>query len=213
MGVTVSGSEIDAYEEPAADAYTLTKQTETKTKNITITFEKGVPSKVDQKKMDGASILKMLNQEIGKYGWGSDIYTGNCIIGIKGRIMFEAPGLLALLKAHQALEQITLTKAQMDLAAQMRISYANHLYNGLYFDPAVKDMEAFFNSAQKQVTGEVVLKLEPKKVSVSSLKSKNSLSDTSIATYAQSCSWSAEDADGFIKLFTLQEKLASKRKN
>lgn len=212
MGITVSGSEIDDYEEPAPDAYILTKQTETKTSKITITFEQGVPVQLNKKKMDGALILKTLHQLVGSYGWGNDVYTGNCIIGIKGRIMFEAPGVLALLQAHQALEQATLTKAQMDLASHVRIQYANHLYNGLYFDPAVKNMEAFFDSTQKHVTGDVVLKLEPRRVSVISLKSPYALVDTSIANYAQSCSWTVQDADGFIALFTLQEKLACKRK-
>lgn len=212
MGITASGSEIDEYVEPSADAYKLTKQTEAKPKKIAITFEKGVPTKIDGKKLPGVEILKFLNSLIGSYGWGSDIYTGNCIIGIKGRIMFEAPGLLALIKAHQALEQITLTKAQTDLAHQIRNTYANHIYNGLYYDPAVKDLETYFDSCQKQVNGEVVLKLEPNKVSVASLKSPNSLHDKSVANYAQSCSWTAQDADGFIKLFTLQEQLANKRK-
>ncbi len=211
MGITVSGSEIDEYEDPSQDAYKLTKQTEKKPIKLKITFENGVPVKIDGKKINGSEILKSLNKIIGGYGWGNDIYTGNCIIGIKGRILFEAPGLLALIKAHQALEQITLTKAQMDLSCQIRNIYANHVYNGLYYDPAVIDMEAFFDSCQKQVNGEVTLKIESQKLSVTSLKSVNSLHDKSVASYAQSCSWTTADADGFIKLYTLQEQLAAKR--
>ena len=120
-------------------------------------------------------ILKKLNTLIGPYGWGREIYTGNCIIGIKGRIVFEAPGLLALIKAHESLEQITLTKPQVDVNAVLRIDYANHIYNGLYFDPVVKNLEEYFESNQKNVTGEITLKVEPFRLSISSVKSPNSL--------------------------------------
>ncbi len=216
MGVTASGSEIDRYEEPLPEVYKLTApmeatQSNAATRRIGITFEAGVPIKLNGEAIPGHMILKQLNTLVGGYSWGRDIYSGNCIIGIKGRIVFEAPGLLALIMAHQALEQLILTKAQTDISAALRIHYANFIYNGLYFDPSTSDLEAYFDSVQGLVSGDVELRLSTGQLSISSLKSERGLVDRNIADYAQSCSWSPEDANGFIKLFTLQERLANKQ--
>ena len=213
MGITISGSEIDLYEEPKIESYKLTNQKpEAKSEYLKLYFKNGYPKKLNGISLTGTRIIQKLNQLVGSYGWGSDIYTGNCIIGIKGRIRFEAPGLLALIKAHQALEQLVLTKAQIDVNSVMRMYYSNHLYNGLYFDPIVKDIEGYFDINQRNVEGEVVLKLSPFNLTVASVKSPNTLVNKKIANYAQSCTWTKNDADGFIKLFTLQEKLANLKK-
>ncbi len=209
FGVTVSGSEIDQNKEPSAEAYKLTKKQKTNgTEYISLEFKNGLPVKLNKESMKGLVILKKLNKIVGKYGCGSEIYTGDCIIGIKGHIMFEAPGLLTLIKAHKKLEQITLTKKQLMFNNYVSSMWSDLVYSGMYYEPLVKNIEAYTDSVQEKVNGVVKIKLEQNKIAVVEIESQNSMINESIATYAQKANWSAEQADGFIKMHTMQQKLA-----
>ncbi|MBU0614970.1 MAG: argininosuccinate synthase, partial [Nanoarchaeota archaeon] len=209
FGITVSGSEIDKNLEPSKEAYTLTKQKNIGQEYITIEFDQGLPIKLNSQPKDGLEILKELNKLIGAYGFGAKIYTGDCIIGIKGHIMFEAPGLLALIKAHQKLEQITLTKKQLAFNSLASQTWSDLVYSALYYEPLTKDLEEYADSVQEKVTGKVKIKLIPNNIEIVELQSNNSLIKDKIATYAQKANWNAEQADGFIKLYTLQEVIAN----
>ncbi len=212
FGVTVSGSEIDKNKEPSNDAYKLTKKAEgieNLSEYITIEFSEGVPIKLNNKKMNGLEILKELNKIVGKYGFGSRIYTGDCIIGIKGHIMFEAPGLFTLIEAHKKLEQITLTKKQLMFNNNASITWADLVYSGLYYEPLVRNIEKYADSVQEKVNGIVKLKLEHNNIMVVELESENSLVKPEIATYAQKGSWTTKEANGFIKLYSMQQKLVN----
>ena len=115
MGVTISGSEIDKWQEPKDQTYVLCNKPNkypSKEKKISIDFFKGVPKKLNGKSLKGAELLKILNKEAGKYGVGRDLYTGDTIIGIKGRILFESPGIAVLMSAHKALEDAVFTNLQ-----------------------------------------------------------------------------------------------------
>lgn len=210
FGITVSGSEIDIDKEPAPEAYKLTKKKESlQTAYHEIEFEKGLPVKLDGTAMKGLDILQELNKEVGGFGVGSTIYTGDCIIGIKGHLMFEAPGLFTLIEAHRKLEQYVLTKKQLSFNNIASEQWTDLVYGGLYYEPIVKNIEAYADSVQVKVNGVVRIKLEENRMTVVEVTSKDSLINEEIATYAQKGSWDANDANGFIKLYSLQQKIAN----
>lgn len=209
FGVTVSGTEVDENKEPDESAYKLTKKADNlSSEYLTLEFKNGVPYKLNGEELPGIEILLKLNKMLGKYGYGSDIYIGDCIIGIKGRIMFEAPGLFALVEAHKKLEQLVLTKKQIMFNKSASAEWSDLVYNGLYYEPLARDIEALIDSAQTKVNGIVKIKAEINKITVVELESPNSMVNKDIAMYAQQSTWTAVEADGFIKMHSMQQKLA-----
>lgn len=228
LGVTTSGSEIDLLKEPAEEAFELTKLTASEPMYVELEFEGGEianckvqsanlnfhePSALSHEQSRGIDTLKKLNHLVGSYGVGRDNYIGDCMIGIKGAIWFEAPGMLTLIKAHQALEELVLTKAQRELKAVLDRQLAEYAYNGKFFDPVVADIQAFQCSANQFVTGTVKLKLSPHRLEVVEITSPNSLIRRDIADYAQKASWKGKEVEGFIKLYGLGTVIARKRKD
>lgn len=211
VGITYSGSEIDQNLEPDGNIFHwVTGELINKNGYMEIEFKKGVPIKFNGKKTESWKILDFLNHEVGKYGFGKGYYTGDCMIGIKGHIAFEAPGILFLIKAHQALEQYVLSKPQIYFGDLVSKEMTEYIYNGKFYDSYVDALKAFINKQQKNVTGKVLMKLEHGNALPVSVKSKYSLIDPKIAMYAQSNSWSKEEVNGFIKLYGLQSVIASK---
>lgn len=212
MGITYSGSEIDKDNEPPVKIFEwVTGKNCNKQKYFKLEFSNGLPIKLDNKKTTGSELLSFLNPEIGSYGFGKGYYTGDVIIGIKGHIAFEAPAILFLMNAHLALEQYVFTKQQLEFSAYLSHQMTEHIYNGKFYDPSVKQLKISIGSLQQLVNGIVVVKMEygyPQPVSV---KTSYSLIDTEIGLYSQSKTWSKEDADGFIKLYGLQSYIASKK--
>jgi len=212
LGITYSGSEIDALEEADESMFLWTKPTGSSEQYVDLRFQCGVPVGLNGEYLYGEDILNRMNKIAGSHGFGRGYYTGDCIVGIKGRIAFEAPGVLALIKAHMALEQLVHTKAQYMLGKIVTEQFAELVYSGKFYDPAVEDIKRFVDSQQKHVTGNVQLKLNPNQVQAVAVSSPNSLIDHNVANYAQSSSWSPAEANGFIKLYGLQNKLAAARK-
>ena len=210
FGITVSGTEIDQNKEPDSFAYTLTKRDESKTEEyLKIEFEKGLPIKLNDEKIGGVKLISKLNAILGSYGYGSDIYVGDCIIGIKGRIMFESPALLALIEAHKKLEQIILTKKQIMFNKYAATDWSDLVYGGLYYEPLVKNLEAYADSVQEKVSGTVKIKVQPNSIQVVEVSSPNSMVNEKIAMYAQKSKWTGTEANGFIKLYSMQQRLAN----
>jgi argininosuccinate synthase len=210
FGITVSGTEIDQNKEPDEFAYTLTKRDPSKTEEyLKLEFEKGLPVKLNDQEIKGVDLISKLNAILGSYGYGSRIYVGDCIIGIKGRIMFESPALLALIEAHKKLEQIVLTKRQIMFNKQAATEWSDLVYGGLYYEPLVKDIEAYTDSVQERVSGTVTIKVQPNSIQVVEMSSPNSLVNANIAMYAQESKWSGTEANGFIKLYSMQQRLAN----
>ncbi|HZH92927.1 MAG TPA: argininosuccinate synthase domain-containing protein, partial [Tissierellaceae bacterium] len=210
FGITVSGTEIDQNKEPDEFAYTLTKRDPSKTEEyLKLEFEKGLPVKLNGKEIQGVDLISKLNAILGSYGYGSRIYVGDCIIGIKGRIMFESPALLALIEAHKKLEQIVLTKRQIMFGKQASTQWSDLVYGGLYYEPLVKNIEALADSVQERVNGTVWIKVQPNSIQVVEMSSPNSLVNANIAMYAQESKWSGTEANGFIKLYSMQQRLAN----
>ncbi|MDD2493625.1 MAG: argininosuccinate synthase [Tissierellia bacterium] len=210
FGITVSGTEIDQNKEPDSLAYTLTKKDDSKnTEYLKIEFEKGLPIKLNDQDIKGVELISKLNAILGSYGYGSNIYVGDCIIGIKGRLMFESPALLALIEAHKKLEQIVLTKRQIMFNKGASASWSDLVYGGLYYEPLVKNIEAYTDSVQERVSGIVKIKVELNSIKVVEISSPNSLVNENIAVYAQQSKWSGTEANGFIKLYSMQQTLSN----
>ena len=202
MGATISGSEIDEWEEPTSESFVmckLTHQYPKKPQTLTIKFLKGKVISINNKKMQGADFLRSLNILGSSYGIGRSVFSSDTIIGLKGRFVFEAPGITILMSAHRALEEAVLTDKQNFVKSQVGQEWVNLVYRGFYFEPLRENLEAFLLDSQKTVSGEVTLKLTPGRVDAVAVKSKNILKSPEGA-YAQSATWSEAESKGFIKL-------------
>jgi argininosuccinate synthase len=140
------------------------------------------------------------------YGVGRGLYTGDTTIGLKGRIVFEAPGLTALLAAHRALEEAVLSKHQNRAKPEVARKWTELVYEGFYLDPLKTDIEAFLASSQRMVNGEVLLETMGARVDAIAVRSPHLLQSGG-AVYAQSADWGVEEAEGFIKLFGMSSTL------
>ena len=202
MGATVSGSEIDDWKEPSKESYILCNTPDkypSKPKKLEIEFSKGEAKKINGKSMKGPDLLRMLNQIGGKYGIGRELFAGDTIIGIKGRFLFESPGISILQRSHRALEEAIFTDKQNNFKPLIGKRWVELVYRGFYFDPLTKNLENFLEDIQKPVTGKVTVLLTAGKVEAVAVDSKKILVSKD-AVYAQSASWGVEESAGFIKL-------------
>ena len=202
MGATVSGSEIDDWKEPSKESYILCNTPNkypSKSKKLEIEFSKGEAKKINGKYMKGPDLLRMLNKIGGKYGIGRELFAGDTIIGIKGRFLFESPGISILQRSHRALEEAIFTDKQNNFKPLIGKRWVELVYGGFYFDPLTKNLENFLEDIQKPVTGKVTVLLTAGKVEAVAVDSKKILVSKD-AVYAQSASWGVEESAGFIKL-------------
>ena len=202
MGATVSGSEIDDWKEPSKESYILCNTPDrypSKPKKLEIEFSKGEAKKINGKSMKGPDLLRMLNKTGGKYGIGRELFAGDTIIGIKGRFLFESPGISILQRSHRALEEAIFTDKQNNFKPLIGKRWVELVYGGFYFDPLTKNLENFLEDIQKPVTGKVTVLLTAGKVEAVAVDSKKILVSKD-AIYAQSASWGVEESAGFIKL-------------
>src|SRR5690606_24446541 len=159
----------------------------------TIGFRNGEAVALDGQTMPGARLLAKLNGLFAPYGVGRGLYTGDTTIGLKGRIVYEAPGLVSLLVAHRALEEAVLTKQQNRFKPEVARKWVEVVYEGFYHDPVKTDLEAYLQSSQATVNGEVVLETRGGRVDAVAVKSPHLLHAKG-ATYAQSADWGVEEA-------------------
>ncbi|MCJ7814892.1 MAG: argininosuccinate synthase [Xanthomonadales bacterium] len=212
LGVTISGSEIDEYRQPADDVWSMTAGREawpSGSMRARVGFEQGVAVSLDGERLAGPQILKALNAKLGAWGVGRHIYTGDVTIGLKGRIAFECPGIDGLLTAHQALEDTVNTRFQNQFRKHISDRWAELVYAGFFYEPHKLDLEAYLRSSQEVVTGEVELFTEGGSVTAVSVDSRFRLQNPD-AVYAQSADWTPEEAVGFIKLLGQSTTLAGK---
>ncbi|MFA5589961.1 MAG: argininosuccinate synthase [Lysobacteraceae bacterium] len=209
LGVTMSGGEIDRWEAPGEGARgwcAPRAEWPAAALQVRIGFVRGEAVSLDGETLDGASLLSKLNTLFAAYGVGRGVYTGDTVIGLKGRIVHEAPGLTALLTAHRALEEAVLTKQQNRFKPEVARKWVELVYEGFFHDPLKTDLEAFLHSSQAMVNGEVVLHTEGARVDTVAVSSPHLLHAKG-ATYAQSADWGVEEAEGFIKLFGMSSTL------
>lgn len=209
LGLTMSGGEIDRWQAPGEGAVGWCKprsQWPSEALKVTISFEHGEAVALDGEKIEGHTMLAKLNGLFAQYGVGRGLYTGDTTIGLKGRIIYEAPGLFALLTAHRALEEAVLSKHQNRFKPEVARKWVELVYEGFFHDPLKTDLEAFLASSQSTVNGEVVLETNGGVVNAVAISSPHILNAKG-ATYAQAADWGVEEAEGFIKLFGMSSTL------
>jgi argininosuccinate synthase len=170
---------------------------------IVIGFEKGEIKSVNNKTFTHPTeAIQYIQSIAGAYGIGRDIHVGDTIIGIKGRVGFEAAGPMVILKAHHALEKHVLTKWQLSWKDQLAQFYGNWLHEGQILDPVMRDIEAYLISAQEQVTGTVFIQLHPYRFQIIGIESDNDLMSAQFGKYGEmNTGWTGNDVRGFTKIF------------
>ena len=209
LGLTMSGGEIDRWQAPGEGARGWCRprsEWPAQPLRVKIGFSKGEAVSLDGVRLAGHELLAKLNALFAAYGVGRGIYTGDTTIGLKGRIIFEAPGLVALLTAHRALEEAVLSKQQNRFKPDVARKWVELVYEGFYHDPLKTDLEAFLASSQACVEGDVVLETQGGTVSAVAVHSDRILNAKG-ATYAQAADWGVAEAEGFIKLFGMSSTL------
>ena len=197
------GEMEDPWARPPAGVWEMTQVTASEPREITIAFEQGMPVSVDGVAQPMGELIAGLNTTVGAYGFGRLDMVENRRVGIKSRETYEAPGSLALITAHRDLEGITLERDLQRHKISLEHRYAELVYDGLWFSPLKDALDAFVESSQKYVTGEVRLRLEPNRCFVVGRRSDYSLYDYNLATYDAADSFNHADSEGFVKLWGL----------
>ena len=174
---------------------------------VTMTFEKGVPTSVNGKKMKVADIIRELNRLGGKHGIGIIDIVENRVVGMKSRGVYETPGGTILMEAHDQLEELCLDRATMEVKKEMGNKLAQVVYEGKWFTPLREAVQAFVESTQEYVTGEVKFKLYKGNIIKAGTTSPYSLYSESLASFTTGDLYDHHDADGFITLFGLPLKV------
>ena len=174
---------------------------------VTMTFEKGVPTAVNGKKMKVSDIIRELNTLGGKHGIGIIDIVENRVVGMKSRGVYETPGGTILMEAHEQLEELVLDRATMEVKKDMGNKLAQIVYEGKWFTPLREAVQAFVESTQEYVTGEVKFKLYKGNIIKAGTTSPYSLYSESLASFTTGDLYDHHDADGFITLFGLPLKV------
>lgn len=207
-GTSVGGEETLTSEQPLPEHAYPSQVTKTTSEQVKLSFVKGELIAINDDKKTPFQNIEQLNQIASKFGIGRDIHVGDTIVGIKGRVGFEAAAALITIKAHHLLEKHTLTKWQLQHKEYLASFYGMHLHEGQYLDPVMRDMEAFLESSQSKVTGDVFVTLKPYHFTLDGITSPYDLMNTKFGSYGElNNGWTADDAKGFIKLLGNQNKI------
>ncbi|MFN8263396.1 MAG: argininosuccinate synthase [Chitinophagales bacterium] len=202
-GTSVGGKETltSRYTLPE-EAYPTPLKKDCEPKEISITFEQGEITALNDKKYEHATdVIIALNEIASTYAIGRDIHVGDTIIGIKGRVGFEAAAPLIIIKAHHLLEKHTLTKQQLFWKDQLSNVYGSNLHEGLFYEPLMRDLEAFMTNTQANVTGKVFIKLQAYRFELVGIESPYDLMSNKFGSYGEmNNAWSGDDVKGFAKI-------------
>jgi argininosuccinate synthase len=183
-------------------------KTPDKPEYVVIGFEQGVPVKLNGKKTGGVKIVETLNRLGGKHAVGQVDLVENRLVGMKSRGVYETPGGTILMAAHDCLESLTLDRETLHYKQQVALRYAELVYYGLWFTQLREALDAFIDVTQRNVTGEVRMKLFKGRCTPAGVKSPNSLYRTDLASFKMGAEYNPTDATGFIRLFGLPAKVA-----
>jgi argininosuccinate synthase len=214
-GTSVGGKETLTSSEFLPEEAWPTPVTETEPKELKLTFVQGEIRGIDgmQYASSVEAILK-LQSLAAPYGIGRDIHVGDTIIGIKGRVGFEAAAPVILIKAHQLLEKHTLTKWQAYWKKQIAEFYGNHLHEGHFLDPVMRNFETFLESTQEQVSGEVRVMLHPYRFTLLGITSEHDLMSAKFGSYGEmNKGYTGEDVKGFTRILGNQTAIFHKVNN
>jgi argininosuccinate synthase len=208
-GTSVGGKETLNSRGILPDEAWPTQVTKTGNEEVKLQFVKGELRGVnDHHFAHPSEAIQHLQAIAGPYGIGRDIHVGDTIIGIKGRVGFEAAAPMVIIKAHHALEKHVLTKWQLSHKDQLSQFYGTWLHEGQILDPVMRDIEAFFSSTQHQVTGDVYVQLHPYYFNVNGIDSPHDLMNSRFGKYGEmNTGWSGEDVRGFSKIFGNQTSI------
>jgi argininosuccinate synthase len=213
-GTSVGGKETLNSRGSLPEEAWPTQVTKTGEEEVKLVFEKGELKGINEETFaHPAEGIKYLQQIAGAYGIGRDIHVGDTIIGIKGRVGFEAAAPMVILKAHHALEKHVLTKWQLNWKDQLALFYGSWLHEGQILDPVMRDIEAFFINSQEQVTGEVFVRLAPYHFQVVGIESEYDLMSSKFGKYGEmNTGFTGEDVRGFTRIFGNQTMIYHKVK-
>ena len=173
-------------------------------RSVRIGFDQGVPSHLDGEEFSPVDLIERLDRLAAAFGIGRGIHLGDTILGVKGRVAFEAPAAAVLIPAHRELEKLVLTPEQMRTKDTLAAVYGDLVHEGRFLDPAARDIEAFFLSSQARVTGEATVLLRPGSAFVEGVTSPHSLHAASRSVYGEEAhEWTGADARGFTTIRSL----------
>ena len=208
-GTSVGGKETLSSKGILPEAAWPTQVTKTGSEEIQLSFEKGELKKINGKTFSHpVEAIQYLQTLAGPYGIGRDIHVGDTIIGIKGRVGFEAAAPMVILKSHHALEKHVLSKWQLNWKDQLAQFYGNWLHEGQILDPVMRDIEAFLENSQATVTGDVYVQLLPYRFQIIGIESKHDLMSSKFGKYGEmNTGFTGDDVRGFSKIFGNQTSI------
>lgn len=202
-GTSVGGRETLNSRQTLPEEAWPTQVTKQGSEEVKLTFKKGELIKVNDQKFDHPTeAIQHLQNIAGPYGVGRDIHVGDTIIGIKGRVGFEAAAPVVIIKAHHALEKHVLSKWQLQWKDQIAQFYGTWLHEGQILDPVMRDMEAYLESSQRSVSGIVYVQLHPYRFNIIGIESRYDLMNSAFGSYGEvNASFTGEDVKGFTRIF------------
>lgn len=208
-GTSVGGKETLGSKEYLPEAAWPTPVTKTGEEQITLRFNKGELTAINGQTFEHPALaINFLQQLAQPYGIGRDIHVGDTIIGIKGRVGFEAAAPLIIIKAHHLLEKHTLTKWQLSWKDNLGSWYGNWLHEGQMMDPVMRNIEKFLADTQQTVTGEVYVTLQPYRFTLTGIDSPHDMMSSKFGSYGEmNKTWSGEDVKGFARIFGNQNSI------
>ena len=207
-GTSVGGKETLTSDKSLPESAYPSQISKKTTEEVVLDFQKGELVGINGEIDSPVKNILKLNQQAKKFGIGRDTHVGDTIIGIKGRVGFEAAAPLIIIKAHHLLEKHTLSKWQQFQKEQLGNFYGMLLHEGQYLDPVMRDLEVFLANSQNTVNGRVYVTLQPYRFELKGIDSPNDLMSASFGSYGEiNKGWTAEDAKGFIKIMSNQNKI------
>ena len=207
-GTSVGGAETLTSNEPLPESAFPSQLSEKEIGKISLSFTKGELTAINDKENSPENNIQILEEIAKKYAIGRDIHVGDTIIGIKGRVGFEAAAASIIIKSHHLLEKHTLSKWQLQHKDYVANWYGTHLHEGQYLDPVMRDFEALLQSSQERVTGKVFVSLHPYRFVLDGISSAYDLMNSNFGNYGEeNKAWTANDAKGFIKILSNAGKI------
>ncbi len=218
LGTTIGGKETtgswESIPEDVWPSVRAPEETPDEPADLVLTFEEGLPIKLNGEPLSGPNLMDALHDVGAEHGYGRGYHVGDTILGVKGRIAFEAPAPLILIHTHRELEKIVLTEKQLQHKSDFGDDYGNYLHKGQYFDPVMRDLESFIDSTQRRVTGDVRCRLHKGSLSVGGVRSPYSLMNQDVAVYGEENHlWDGRDAEGYCTIYGIQSMLSKQAQN
>ena len=208
-GTSVGGQETLTSDQTLPEEAYPTPATATDSQTVELHFEQGELTGIDQQRYDDpVAAIRQLYELAQPYAIGRDVHVGDTIIGIKGRVGFEASAPLIMIKAHHLLEKHVLVKWQQYWKEQLANWYGMMLHEGQYLDPVMRNIEAFLEDTQQNVSGTVIVRLHPYRFELVGIRSEHDLMNSSFGQYGEmNLAWTGEDVKGFTKVLSTQNKI------